>query len=88
MPDLLSLTLLFGVAFFATLALLSFTKAMHCASPAKVAPFDYSRIIWNVSIGLLFWQELPDSITWLGIAIIILSGIYILRQGRRPAPPK
>lgn len=81
-PDLGSLGLLFGVALFATLALLSLTKAVHCATPAKVAPFDYSRIIWTVSIGFVFWGELPDTVTWVGIAVIMMCGIYIIRQGR------
>jgi len=81
-PDLKSLALLFGVAFFATLALFSITKAVHCASPAKVTPFDYSRIIWTISIGYFFFDEFPDKVTWLGIAIIILSGIYIISKGR------
>jgi drug/metabolite transporter (DMT)-like permease len=81
-PDLLSLAALFGVAFFATLALLSITKAVHCASPARVTPFDYSRILWTVSLGLIFWNELPDTITWIGIAVIIFCGLYILRHGR------
>ena len=81
-PDLLSLAALFGVAFFATIALLSITKAVHCASPARVTPFDYSRMLWTVSIGLIFWGELPDAITWIGIAVIIFCGLYILRHGR------
>lgn len=81
-PDLKSLALLFGVAFFATLALLSITKAVHCASPARVTPFDYSRMIWTISIGYFFWGEYPDAVTWGGIAIIIVCGIYIISQGR------
>jgi drug/metabolite transporter (DMT)-like permease len=81
-PDLLSLAALFGVALFASIALLSITKAVHCASPARVAPFDYSRMIWTVSIGLIFWGELPDAITWIGISVIIFCGIYILRHSR------
>lgn len=82
-PDFTSLSLLFGVAFFATMALLSITKAVHYATPAKVTPFDYSRILWTVSIGYLFWGELPDVVTWSGIAIIIGAGLYIIRHGRR-----
>ena len=81
-PDLLSLAALFGVALFASIALLSITKAVHCASPARVTPFDYSRMIWTVSIGLIFWGELPDAITWIGISVIIFCGIYILRHSR------
>ena len=81
-PDFQSLAMMFGVAFFATLALLSITKAVHCASPAKVTPFDYSRIIWTLALGFLFWGELPDSVTWIGIAVIIMSGLYIISKGR------
>ena len=82
-PDLKSLAALFGVAFFATLALLAITRAVHLTTPAKVTPFDYSRILWNVSIGFVFWSELPDSITWTGIAIIVCCGLYIMNHGRR-----
>lgn len=77
--DMVSMGILFGVAFFATLALLSITRAVHCASAAKVTPFDYSRIIWTVSIGFVFWGELPDAITWIGIVIIIFCGLYLIR---------
>lgn len=83
MPDLVSFAAMFGVALFATLALLSFTRAFHCASPARVMPFDYSRIIWTVTFGLVFWGEMPDSITWVGIAIIMICGLYIVRHGRK-----
>ncbi len=86
--DFQSLAIMFGVAFFATLALLSITKAVHCASPAKVTPFDYSRIIWTLALGFLFWGELPDAMTWVGIAVIILSGLYIISQGRTGKKPR
>jgi len=83
MPDPVSLAALFGVALFATLALLSITRAVHLTTPAKVTPFDYSRILWSVSLGFVFWDELPDAITWTGIGIIICCGLYIMRHGRR-----
>ena len=82
-PDAVSLAALFGVALFATLALLSITHAVHLATPAKVTPFDYSRIIWSVTLGFLFWDELPDALTWTGIAIIVCCGLYIMNHGRR-----
>lgn len=84
-PDLVSFAAMFGVALFATLALLSFTRAFHYASPARVMPFDYSRIIWTVTFGLIIWQEIPDSITWVGIAIIMICGLYIVTHGNKPA---
>ena len=88
MPDLVSFAALFGVALFATLALLSITHAVHLATPARLTPFDYSRIIWSVTLGFLFWDELPDAITWTGIAIIVCCGLYIMNHGRRGQPVK
>ncbi|MGA0806620.1 MAG: DMT family transporter, partial [Pseudohongiellaceae bacterium] len=85
-PDAAGWLLFVGVSGIATLALLCVTKAMHCASPALVAPFDYSRIVWTVTIGWLVWEEFPDNLTATGILVIVACGLYLAtRQRRRPA---
>ena len=81
-PDLLAWFLFLCVAASATLALFFVTQAMHSARPAVVAPIDYCRIIWTVSIGYIFWDEFPDPVTWIGIITIIISGIYVVTHGR------
>lgn len=85
-PDLWGWCLFFLVSLFASLALFCLTKAMHCARPAQVAPFDYARILWTISLGYLVWGELPDSMTWLGILVIVSCGLYIVTRpgGLRP----
>ena len=30
----------------------------------------------------LFWRTLPDATTWIGAAIIVASGLYLLRRER------
>jgi drug/metabolite transporter (DMT)-like permease len=45
-----------------------------------VAPMQYSQIIWAVLFGVLFFEEYPDLWTYVGTAIIIASGLYILRR--------
>lgn len=81
-PDLITWLLFIALAFFATLALFFVTQAMHNAKPAVVAPIDYIRIIWTASLGYIFWDEFPDPVTWAGIVIIIISGIYVVSHGR------
>lgn len=81
-PDPVAWLLFIALAVFATLALFFVTQAMHNAKPSLVAPIDYTRIIWTASIGYFFWDELPDPITWAGIVIIIISGIYVVSHGR------
>ncbi len=53
------------------------------AQASKLAPFSYWEIITNVIIGYYFFGNIPDKWSWLGIVIIIGSGIYILFQSRK-----
>jgi drug/metabolite transporter (DMT)-like permease len=68
----------------ATLALWTVLQAMRYAPPALVAPIDYARLVWITALGYFIWGELPDRITVAGIVLIVASGIYVLKQGRRP----
>ena len=63
-----------------TIALGCYIEALRLARAAVIAPLDYLRMIWTIIVGYLIWQELPDSYTWAGIAIIVASGIYIVRH--------
>lgn len=81
-PDLLDWLIFFGISLFATIALFSVTQAMRHALPTRVAPFDYTRIIWTLLIGYIFWGELPDVITWVGILIIVVCGLFIVTRDR------
>ncbi|MGB5488820.1 MAG: DMT family transporter [Lysobacterales bacterium] len=57
--------------------------ASHVFAPAStVAPFMYSQIFWALGFGYLFFGALPDQFTVLGGAIVIASGVYLLRRYR------
>ena len=50
----------------------------YWAAPASVvAPFEYTYIIWAVLFGYLFWSEIPEPTTILGVALLIASSAYI-----------
>ena len=60
--------------------------ASHVFAPAStVAPFMYSQIFWAIGLGYLFFGALPDEFTILGGAIVIASGIYLLRRQKAKA---
>jgi drug/metabolite transporter (DMT)-like permease len=70
---------LFGaVAIFGTAGMTMMTQAFRLAPAVVVAPFDYTAIIWATLLGWLFWNEIPDQLTFLGAAIIITSGVFII----------
>ena len=78
-----------GVAVFSTLGLGLITQAFRIAPASVVAPFDYSGMLWATLFGWLFWREMPDPVAWLGIAMIVASGLYVaLGETRRDKPAR
>jgi len=61
----------------ASAAFLLLFSAYRIASPAVVSPFEYSILIWSSLSGWLFFNEIPDLKTIIGIILIVCGGIYI-----------
>lgn len=58
-------------------------QGYRIAASNVVTPFEYTAMIWGVIFGWLIWGDLPDRAGWLGIAIIMGAGLYVLwREGR------
>ena len=72
-----------GLAIFSTLGLGLITQAFRIAPASIIAPYDYTSIIWAIIIGWLCWKEKPDVFSYCGVALISLSGIYIIAQKSR-----
>jgi drug/metabolite transporter (DMT)-like permease len=47
---------------------------------ARLAPLDFSSLIWAVLFGYLFFSEVPGLITLAGVAFIIAGGIAASRK--------
>ena len=52
--------------------------AYKSASASLIAPMQYSQILWATAFGALFFDEIPDNLVFLGAAIVIGSGLYIV----------
>lgn len=52
-------------------------SAFARASAPSLAPFTYSEIVAAVAWGVLFFADIPDAITFIGIAVIIASGVTV-----------
>jgi len=47
---------------------------------SNLAPLSYSEIITNIIIGYYVFSDFPDLFTFIGLFIIIISGIYVVRN--------
>lgn len=71
-----------GIGLAGALGQWAITEAFRRGEASMIAPLEYSALVWGLLLDLGVWGVLPDGITWLGAAIIIASGLYLLRRER------
>ncbi|MFD0326588.1 DMT family transporter [Lysobacter gummosus] len=74
--------LILGLGVAGSLGQYAITEAFRLGEASLIAPLEYTALIWGVILDLSLWGVLPDSITWVGAAIIVASGLYLLRRER------
>jgi drug/metabolite transporter (DMT)-like permease len=79
-PDLSQWSMMAGIGVFACIGHLFLILSLKYADASKLAPLGYTEIIPNVIIGYYFFGNFPDNWTFLGLVIIVISGIYISRR--------
>ncbi|RUT99005.1 DMT family transporter, partial [Mesorhizobium sp. M7A.T.Ca.TU.009.01.3.2] len=52
--------------------------AMKYAPANRVAPTHYSQIAWAVILGALFFQEYPDGLSLVGLAVVGGAGLLTM----------
>ncbi|MGV8987323.1 MAG: DMT family transporter [Cypionkella sp.] len=89
MPTALDAFLMCSCGLIAAVGLTLLTQAYRIGLSSVVAPFEFTFAFWGILWGWLFWHQLPDGAGWLGIAVIIAAGIYVMRADKaQPAPPE
>ena len=73
---------LLGVAVTGFFGQLAITEAFRHGEASAIAPFEYSALAWALVLDWGLWRTLPDGFTLLGAAIIIASGVYLVRHER------
>lgn len=61
-------------------AFLLLAAAFRAAPAATVAPFQYSQMLHGLAIGWLCFAERPEPGMLLGAAIVVGSGLYLMRH--------
>jgi drug/metabolite transporter (DMT)-like permease len=74
--------ILSGVAVAGFVGQLAITKAFRHGQASVIAPFEYTALAWALALDWLLWRATPDRYTMIGAAIIIASGVYLVRRER------
>ncbi|MGS4885801.1 DMT family transporter [Roseibium sp. MB-4] len=81
-PDMSSGTYVALAVFSGVFAYSSLMLAMRTGDVSIVTPFRYSRLLFGVGLGVVFFGEHLDAQTLVGCAVIVFSGLFILSRGR------
>lgn len=76
---------LLGAGFFATLSHMMMTYALSLAPSATLAPLQYFELPVATFFGYLVFNDFPNILSLLGIAIIVGAGLYMIHRERRAA---
>lgn len=71
-----------GLGVIGILGQYAITEAFRHGEASVLAPIEYTALAWGLGFDLMLWGVLPDGVTWIGAAIIVASGIYLMRHER------
>ena len=79
-PSLIQWFWLILMGLFACLGHILLIYSLKYADASKLAPFGYIEIIPNIILGYFFFNDFLDLWSFLGLFIIISSGLYVIRR--------
>lgn len=83
-PTMNQLFMFLLIAIAGTMTHWFLNEALKRAEISALLPLDYLRLIWSVSLGFIFFDELPHAGLWLGAALILGASTYIgVRQSKK-----
>ena len=85
-PDVRDLALLFLLGVVAMVCFVFMTKALALTPASVLAPLQYTAILWATVLGWLIWRDTPTPPILIGNALIIASGLVVLRAERARLP--
>lgn len=79
-PDLAHVPLFLLSGTGITIGILGVTMAYRMAPSSAVSPFHYSQMIWGLIFGALIFNDQPDLWMMIGAGVIIISGLFLIRE--------
>lgn len=63
---------------FGVLGYIAIVAATRHGDISAIAPFRYARLVFGMLVGIIFFAERPNTLTYLGALVIVLAGIYAI----------
>lgn len=76
------LAILAAGSVFLTIGYFLIIQCMRQGELSLTAPFRYSALLFAVVLGYVVWGDVPNIWAWCGIALLVGSGLYVVRSER------
>lgn len=87
-PSPVDAALMAGCGVIAALGLTLLMQSYRLSDSSRIAPFEYTALLWAIFWGYMFFDEWPAPVEWFGIAVVCLAGFAVLwREKARDLPP-
>jgi len=80
LPEARHTWLLILMAVTSVVGIILVSLAFRHAATAVAAPFHYTQMVWGVILGFILFGDVPDLMVVTGAAIIVGSGLWLVRQ--------
>lgn len=83
-----NLPIVAGLGLLATVGQLSLTKAFQGGQTIVTGAFNYSTLVFASLFGVVLWGEILSPLAWCGMAILIGSGIMMMKVSSPSEAPE
>lgn len=77
LPNLYDAIIMIGIGLASGLGGYLISQAYRLCEAATIAPFEYVALVLAIVWGITLWGDWPDAFAWLGIAMILGSGLFV-----------
>jgi drug/metabolite transporter (DMT)-like permease len=81
------IALLFATGALGAVSQWFFIRAYVWSSASFIAPLLFLQLVWSTAAGWLYFAQLPDTTSLVGIAISLASGVLTMFYAARRARP-
>ena len=82
-PTAAQLLILIGTGVAGCMGQFGITYAYFFAPPRDISIFDYSQIIFSSLLGFVMFNQIPDALSWVGYAVIVLMAAIVFVYNKR-----
>lgn len=77
MPDTRDALIMLGIGFSSGFGGYLVSQAYRLCEAATIAPFEYVALVLAIIWGITLWGDWPDAVAWVGIIMILGSGLFV-----------